>query len=137
MADLRGTNGSVTWAGSTDALVVANIVLWTMGEEKVNPTDVTRPGSLMQRFSFGPINARGILRIVGNNTDATPPLPTGTIAALKLLEDTSPEQSYAFNASLYRMNKTGVMSINGAPQQWTEYSYVSNASAVSDTITVT
>lgn len=137
MADLRGTNGSVTQTGGDMTLVVGNIVLWTMTEEKANPTDVTRPGSLLQKFSFGPRVARGILRIVGNNTDATPPIVTGTIFALKLFEDTSPEQSYAFNASLYRMNKTGVMSINGAPQQWTEYSYVSNASATTDTITVT
>lgn len=134
MPDLRGTSGSVTFAGS-DGPTVANILLWTATWGKSGRTRVTRPGALMHRYSFGPLEGQGTLRVVVENDNATMPIPTGTVATLVLLEDTSPAQSYTFKASLEFLRKLGVDSANGA-QQWAEYGWVTNGAATTDTITV-
>ena len=137
MADLRGTAGSVTYAGS-DAPVVADIVLWTATFSK-DRTLVTRPGMSIPRYSFGYTKGEGILRVVvtdssgGANTSA--PIPTGTRAALVLFEQTSPAMSYAFKASLFFMRKLGVDSANGS-QQFAEYGWTMDGLDSNDTITV-
>lgn len=135
MADLRGTSGSVTYAGQLSA-IVTDILLWTAHFSRER-TRVTRPGYAAMRYSYGPVQGEGILRIVVSNDVATNPIPLGSPALLTLLEDTG--QSYAFNASLFFLRKLGVDSANGA-QQWAEYGWTLDAqsnAALSSIIAVT
>jgi hypothetical protein len=102
-----------------DAPVVANVVQWTARFTR-DRTRVTRPGYAGHRYSYGPIQGEGTLRVVVNNTDATNPIPLGVAATMVLLEDSG--QSYTFNASLFALTKLGVDSANGS-QQWAEYAW--------------
>jgi hypothetical protein len=131
MADLIGTQGSITFAGS-DGPVVANVCFWnaSFSREKF-PT--TRPGYTMMRFSYGPLYVSGILRMIVNDTDATHPIPTGVQATLVLLETSG--QSYSFSASLAYLRKSGVDSLRGG-QQYAEYAFDGNATATASAVTV-
>ena len=133
MADLIGTQGSVTFAGS-DGPTVTDVVHWngTFNRQRY-PT--TRPGYTMMRYSYGPLEASGILRVVVSNSATTMPIPTGTQATLVLLEDTSPAQSYSFSASLTFLRKLGVDSLRGG-QQYAEYGWEANATSTSNVTVV-
>lgn len=122
MADLRGTSGSVTYAGA-DSPTVADVVQWTATFSR-DRTRVTRPGYSGHRYSYGPIQGEGTLRVVVSNSVATNPIPLGVAASLVLLEDTG--QSYTFNASLFFLRKLGVDSANGS-QQFAEYGWTLDA----------
>jgi hypothetical protein len=130
MADLIGTQGSLTFAGS-DGPIVADVGEWRASFTRRKwPT--TRPGYTMERYSYGPLVVSGTLRVI--TTDGvTAPIPTGTQAALVLLEQSG--QSYAFTASLVSMGK-GASSLTGA-QQYAEYSFDGNATAAATAVTVT
>lgn len=134
MADLRGTAGSVTYAGTEASggnLIVGDIVLWTMSTRQ-EKTRVTRPGYAMHRYSYGPLEAEGILRlVVTDTTGVAMPLPLCISATLVLLEKTG--VAYTLKASLYSLNKLGVDSANGS-QQWAEYRWTADATASGDTI---
>ena len=132
MADLIGTQGSITWTGSADDLVDANVVFWS-GTFSRQRYPTTRPGYTMMRYSYGPIEGSGVLRIVVNSDDATNPIPTGTQATLTLLETSG--QSYAFSAALTYLRKIGVDSLRGS-QQYAEYGWEANATSTSG-VTVT
>jgi len=109
------------------------VVLWAGTLGLSGKTRVTRPGYTMHRYSYGPIDGSGILRVVVSNDVATMPIPTGTRATLTLLEDSG--QSYAFSASLEFIRKLGVDTANGS-QQFAEYGWSVNAASASG-VTVT
>lgn len=129
MADLIGTQGSITYAGS-DAPIVADVSTWQASfSRRKFPT--TRPGYTMERFSYGPLSVSGSLRVI--TTDGTTaPIPTGTSASLVLLEQSG--QSYTLNASLTFMRK-GSDSLSGS-QQYAEYAFDGNATASAQSVTV-
>ena len=131
MADLRGTAGSVTYAGS-DGPTVTDIVQWS-GVFSRDRTRVTRPGYAAHRYSYGPLQAEGTLRVVVSDSVATMPIPlaAGSRVTLTLLEISG--QSYAFKASMVFLRKLGVDSANGS-QQFAEYGWTID---VDDTSTVT
>lgn len=131
MADLIGTQGSVTYAGA-DSPIVADVVEWRMAtNRRKSPT--TRPGYTMTRHSYGVLEVSGTLRVV--TTDGTTaPIPLGVSAALVLLEQTG--QSYTLNAALHYMGKGPVSSLTGA-QQYAEYAFDGCATAAAQSITVT
>jgi hypothetical protein len=131
MADILGTAGSATYAGS-DAPIVADIVYWDAVFTR-NKWPTTRPGYTMERYSYGPLRVQGRIRVV--TTDGTTaPIPTGTSASLALYEKTGDTQGYTLNASLVFMRK-GINTLTGE-QQYAEYAFDGNATAASQAVTV-
>jgi hypothetical protein len=132
MADLIGTQGSVTFAGS-DGPTVTDVGNWTATfSRRKYPT--TRPGYTMMRYSYGPLEVSGTLDVVVSDSVATMPIPTGVQATLTLLETSG--QSYAFSAALHFLQKVSVNSLQGS-QQYARYAFDGNATTSASAVTVT
>lgn len=131
MADLIGTQGSVTFAGS-DGPTVTDVVDWS-GTFTRDRWPTTRPGSLMARYSYGPLKGQGSLRVIVSDSVATMPIPTGTAATLVLLEVAG--QTYTFKAALTFLRKLSVNSLSGM-QQYAEYGWEACSTNTTDTVTV-
>lgn len=131
MADLRGTQGSVTFSGS-DGPIVGDVVIMRGHMGKSGRTDVTRPGYVMKRYSWGVYEAEGVLRVVSTDA-AVPPLPTTTTGTLVLLIKTAAtSQKYTFIASMESLSIGWQTAPDG--QQFHEYSFVATATNSTDTI---
>lgn len=134
MADLRGTSGSVTYAG-TDGPIVGDIVQWTATFSR-DRTRVTRPGYVSHRYSYGPLQGEGTLRVVVTDQGATMPIPiaAGSRVALVLLETSG--QFYTLKASMFFLRKLGVDSANGS-QQFAEYGWTLDVDDTTSTVVPT
>lgn len=135
MAFLTGDQGSFTWTDpSGNALVEADFDFWAMETERppqqYRPFQWTLPTAVFRTASI-----RVRLRTAVNDSNPTPPIPNGARGTLTLNQKASGTRGYAFPASLYAMGSSA--NSTSGELVLCNYEAIVNASASSDTVTVT
>lgn len=131
MADLTGSDGSITFGGA-DSPVVADVVI-VRGRIDRQKFRTTRPGYVMHRYSLGTLDGGGIMRVVVKG-GSVPPIPAGATGTMVLKQKTSATaQTYTFVASITSLGNIGYNSLTGEPQ-FVDYEWTVNAQQASDTV---
>jgi len=129
MAILRGNQAAFSFAGQTITTIEHHA--WEADFQR--PQHESTPfGYEGTRNEIGTITIRGTVRGFRDSAANTAVVPDGTAGTMTLT--TVSGKSYAFNARLYGMG-ISALSLNGGPNQPTQYSFISSAASSAAPVT--